>query len=389
MSDAGSRGCPRRQTLKHVDAAMPARKTGGQPRQSLSKPSVEKKSGERQKALHWQSQKPESGVVPAELSFSAGMRACKKSGDWKTALYLLSQMPAAGVVPDRISFNAGISACEQSSEWQMAVYLLSLMPAATVVPGRISFNAGISACEKSGEWQMAMYLLSEMPAASVVPGQKSFHAGVSACEKGGVWQVAVYLLSQMPSAGVVPKEITLIAGIQSCGAARIWELALYLFASIRGNQLQPDVASYRQAIDAALPETVSFELFDQAMQDQTWPDMLRKGGALLDLRDHSCGSAMLGVTWWLAEVVAQQLDRLPHASVSFEIITGSDKEFRMPGQPTGLELQVSVQRLSDARGLPYKIHPIRRRGRLLLDPGGIDPGQLRALYPSSATSPRQ
>ena len=118
--------------------------------------------------------------------------------------------------------------------------------------------------------------------------------------------------------------------------------------------------------------------------------MVQEGGALLDLHDHSCGSAMLAVSWWLAEVVAQQLARLPrHASVSFEIITGSDKEFRMPGQPTGLELQVSVQRLLDARGLPYKIHPIRRRGRLLLDPGGIDPGQLRALYPSSATSPRQ
>ena len=304
------------------------------------------------------------------------------------ALLAMSQMPAAGVVPDVISFSAGISACEKGGEWQMALYLLSQMPAAGVVPNEISFSAGISACEKGGEWQMALYLLSQMPAAGVVPNEISFSAGISACEKGGEWQMSLYLLSQMPAVGVLPNEISFSAGIKSCGAARMWELALYLFSSIRGNQLQPGVASYGQAIDAVLPEVVSFDLFDQAIKDQTWPDMLRRGGAWLDVHYHSCGSAMLAVSWWLAEVVPKQLARLPtEETISLEVITGWGKS-RMPCQPAGSDLQVSVHRLLHARAIPCKIHP-QNRGRLQLDLRRIDPGQLRALYPSSATSPRQ
>ncbi|CAE7938358.1 unnamed protein product [Symbiodinium necroappetens] len=190
----------------------------------------------------------------------------------------------------------------------------------------------------------------------------------------------------MPAAGVVPDEISFNACIRSCGTARIWELALCLFASLRGNQLQPDAASYGQAIDAAWPEAVVFELFDQAMQDQTWPDMLQRGGAGLDLHDHSCGSAILAVSWWLAEVVPKQLTRtLRHDSMSFEVITGWGKS-RMPWQPAGSDVQVSVRRLLDERAIPCEVHP-RNRGRLQLDLRGIDPGQLRELYPP--TSPRR
>ena len=53
-----------------------------------------------------------------------------------------------------------------------------------------------------------------------------------------------------------------------------------------------------------------------------WPGMLKRGGAWLDLHDHSCGSAMLAVSWWLAEVVPQ-LARIPtEESISLEVITG-------------------------------------------------------------------
>ena len=270
----------------------------------------------------------------------------------------------------------------------MALYLLSQMPLARAVPNEISFSAGISACEKGGEWQMALFLLSQMPLAGAVPDEISFNAGISACEKGGEWQMALYLLSQMHLAGVVPNEISLSACIKSCGTASIWELALSLFASLRGIQPQPDAASYGQAIDAAWPEAVVFELFDEAMQSQTWPDMLQRGGAWLDLHDHSCGSAMLAVSWWLAEVVPKQLTRrLRHESMSFAVITGWGKS-RMPWQPSGSDLQVSVRRLLDERAIPCKVHP-RNRGLLQLDLRGIDARQLRALYPSSATSPRQ
>ncbi|CAE7385998.1 unnamed protein product, partial [Symbiodinium microadriaticum] len=142
-----------------------------------------------------------------------------------------------------------------------------------------------------GEWQMALFLLSQMPAARVVPNEFSFNAGISACE------TALYLLSQMPAAGVVPDEISFGAGIKSCGTARIWEMALSLFAPIRGNQLQPAAALYGQAIGATWPETVSFGLFDQAILDQTWPNMFLESGTWIDLHDHSCCSAVLAVSW--------------------------------------------------------------------------------------------
>ncbi|OLP80032.1 Pentatricopeptide repeat-containing protein, chloroplastic [Symbiodinium microadriaticum] len=254
------------------------------------------------------------------------------------ALYLLSQMPAARVVPDE------------------------------VVPDQISVSAGISACEKGGEWQMALLLLSQMPLAGVVPNEFSFNAGISACEKGGEWKMAPYLLSQMPAVGVVPDEISFGAGIKSCGTARIWEMALSLLASIRGNQLQPAAALYGQAIGATWPETVSFGLFDQAILDQTWPNMLLESGTWIDLHDHSCCSAVLAVSWWLAEVVRQQLGKIPtEESILFEVITGWGKS-RMPWQPAGSDLQVSVRRFLDE---------------------GIDAGRLRALYPSSPAAPRQ
>ena len=264
----------------------------------------------------------------------------------------------------------------------MALSLLSQMPAARVMPNEISFNADISACEKGGEWQMALSLLSQMSAAGAVPDQFSYNAGISACEKGGEWQKALYLLSQMPSARVVPNEISFGAGIKSCGAARIWELALCLFA-IRGKQLQLDSATYGQAVDAALAQEVIFELFDHAMQDQTWPDTLQRGRAGLDLHVHSCGSATLAVSWWLAKVVPKQLASMPrNGSISFEVITGWGKS-RMPWQPDESDLQVSVRRFLDERAIPCKIHP-QNRGRLQLDLRGIDPGQLRALYSSSS-----
>ncbi|CAE7826434.1 unnamed protein product [Symbiodinium sp. KB8] len=244
-------------------------------------------------ALCLLSQMPAAGVVPNVISFSAGISACEKGGEWQVALYLLSQMPAAGVVPNEISFSAGISACEKGGEWQMALLLLSQMPLARAVPNEISFSAGISACEKRGEWQMALCLLSQMPSAGVVPNQISFNAGISACEKGGGWQMAVFLLSQMPAARVVPDEMPLARAVP--------------------DEISLSAASYGQAIDAAWPEAVVFELFDEAMQSQTWPDTLQRGGAWLDLHDHSCGSAMLAVSWWLAEVVPKQLTRFRSA----------------------------------------------------------------------------
>ena len=134
------------------------------------------------------------------------------------------------------------------------------------------------------------------------------------------------------------------------------------------------------------PRLSFFELFDQAMQDQTWPDMLQRGGAWLDLHYHSCGSAILAVSWWLAQVVRQQPDRTSE-SILFEVITGWGKS-RMPWQPAGSDLQVSVRRFLDERAIPCEVHP-RNRGRLQLDLQGIDAGQLRELYPCSPTSPRQ
>ena len=234
---------------------------------------------------------------------------------------------------------------------------------------------------------MALYLLSQMPAARVFPNEISFNAGISACEKGGEWQMALYLLSQMPSARVVPDQISLGSCIASCGTARIWELALSLFSSIRGNQLQPVSASYGQAIDAIWPMAVTLGLFDQAILDQTWPNMLRERGTWVDLHGHSCCSAMLAVSWWLAEVVSKQLTRSRRRDLmSFEVITGWGKS-RMPWQPTGSELQVSVRTFLDGCAIPCKIHP-QNRGRLMLDLRGIDPGQLRELYPTSPLNPK-
>ena len=67
--------------------------------------------------------------------------------------------------------------------------------------------------------------------------------------------------------------------------------------------VSPDRAYYAKALDVACREKVSFALFRQALKDDVWPDMLLRNGTLLDLTDHSAGSAMLAVLWWLAEVV--------------------------------------------------------------------------------------
>ncbi|CAE7218689.1 unnamed protein product, partial [Symbiodinium pilosum] len=192
-----------------------------------------------------------------------------------------------------------------------------------------------------------------MPAADLVPNEISFNASISACEKGGEWQLALSLLAQMPAAGVVPSEISSSAGIAACGAARQWRMALSLFSCMLSNGQTPDRESYTQILDAVCTERLSFGLFRQALQEETWPNMLRGRGALLDLHDHSGGSAMLAVLWWLAEIVPWKMARGKHHP-SFGIITGGGKS-RASWQTT--DVRASVLRLLARCGIPCKVHP--------------------------------
>ena len=315
-------------------------------------------------------------VVPNVISFNASISSCEKGGTWQKALLLMSQMLTGKVEPTVISFNASISACEKGGQWQVALHLLSQMPVSRVAPNAISWNAAISACEKSGEWQPALYLLSQMSAAEVLPDVISFNAGISACEKGGEWQMALSLLSLSLSARTLPNKISFSAGIQACANAREWRAAFSLWSEAESRGLEKDSWFYSLALDAVYTERIGFQIFREALAAEAWPEILLQHGAQLDLHSHSCGSAMLAVLWWLAEVVPEQLAS-GQAPRSFEIIPGWGKSRNSWNTS---DIRAAVMNLLARCRIPSNIKSCNP-GRLQVDLSGVDPLSLRAFFP--------
>ena len=258
----------------------------------------------------------------------------------------------------------------------MALHLLSQMSVSTLAPNDVSFNAAISACEKCGEWQMALRLLSKMFAAAIFPTVISFNASISACDKSSQWQMALSLLSLVPATKIAPNVITFSAGMQACANAREWRTALSLWSEVESCGFEKDWVVYSQALVALYTERVGFQLFREALTEEAWPEMLFQHGAQLDL--HPCGSAMLAVLWWLAEVVQEQLDG-DQAVKSFQINTGWGKtrEFWQTS-----DVRAAVLNLLASCRIPCNIEP-DNPGRLQVDLSRVDTVRLRTLFPKS------
>ena len=278
-------------------------------------------------------------------SISAGLSAFKRTGQWQAAVYVLSELLSAGVVPDKRSFNAGISACKKHGAQKSTRDLFYQMLAAGHVPSEKICKKGIAACrrvetndvaqrlqslvltastKKSPQWRMALHWLFQMPSAQLLPDVISFNTGISACREAGKWQVTLLLLSQMLTSKLVPNEVTCNALLLACKGA------------------SPDRAYYAKALDVACQEKVSFTLFRQALKDDAWPDMLRSDGTLLDLTDHSAGSAMLAVLWWLAEVVPGKL----FGNGSSDLFQIKADESKSQGSEEAYPVPASVENLS-------------------------------------------
>ena len=317
-------------------------------------------------------------TAPNVYSFSAAISACEKCGEWQMATQLLSSMLSAGVEPNVISFSASISSCEKGCEWHKALLLMSQMLTTKIYPTVISFNASISACEKAGEWQMALHLLTQIGKAQVLPTVVSFNASISACEKGDQWQMALFLLQLMPATKIAPNAITFAAGIQACAKAREWRTALSLWYEVEACGVKKSQTLYFQALDAFYTERIGFQIFREALAAKELPEMLLQDGAQLDLHLHSCGSAMLAVLWWLAEVVPERLASA-QAPKSFSIITGWGKT-RESWQTT--DVRAAVLNLLAGCRIPSNVKPCNP-GRLQVDLSGVDPLSLRAFFPKS------
>ena len=159
----------------------------------------------------------------------------------------------------------------------------------------------------------------------------------------------------MLTSKLVPNEVTYNALLLACTG------------------MSPDCAYYAVALDAACQEKVSSTLFRQALMDNAWPDMLLRDGTLLDLTDHSAGSAMLAVLWWLAEVVPGKLFRNGSPDL-FQI--KADQGMSQESHKT-YPVRASVQNLLAACRIPCS----SKEGLLQVDLRQFDEARLRALFP--------
>ncbi|CAK0893899.1 unnamed protein product [Prorocentrum cordatum] len=134
-------------------------------------------------------------VEPNDMSYTAGMSACRNGLQWQRALSLLGEMRAAKLVPNALLQRWGKCVREK---WEMATgSVVAQRDAGGEVRARLSFTAGIRACKKGRQWQQALSLFSEMREATLEPNVASYSAGVGACEEGGQRQQALSLLSEI------------------------------------------------------------------------------------------------------------------------------------------------------------------------------------------------
>ena len=214
-----------------------------------------------------------------------------------------------------VSYSAAISACEKNAQWQKALGLFQAMCSSTLSPDVISYSATISACEKGGQWQHALNLLLAMRQDKVRPNVISYSAAISACEKGGQWQRALILFEAMNEIKVNPNAIICSATISAYEKGDQWQQALNLFEAMVGAKVEPDIVTYN-ALLACRDIYGNKNLGGHIFQHGLLP-ILHKSTEfhhrMVDLHEHSEGSARLTLQWWLSTTVAKHLqdrDRL-------------------------------------------------------------------------------
>ncbi|CAE7829511.1 unnamed protein product [Symbiodinium microadriaticum] len=313
-------------------------------------------------------------ISPDLIFLNSCISACKNDGQWELALHLLGQFPFYGIVPDEITYTACMGACEHGGQFQKALDLFFLMH--RTIPDRVMLNAGISLFGRSGQWQLACDLLLRMPALGATLLTQDFNAAIAACAISHEWKSALQLLADMPSAQSEPDDISLASAITACGRSRMWQKSLGLFAELISRGFRPRQDTYNQVLDAVCTEKISFDLFREALRQSTWPLMTTTERSVLDLHDHSPGSGMLALLWWLAKVVPDQLR--PTGRSKFVVVTGYRKHSSYWNKS---DMTATIKNLLDHCGLPWEAPDSEDgKGYLILDLTNQDPARLREFF---------
>jgi pentatricopeptide repeat protein len=178
------------------------------------------------------------------------------------------------------------------------------------------------------------------------------------------------LLEEMRAKGVEPDVITYNASISACGKGGQWEKALQLLEEMRAKGVEPDVFTYGAVIDAVVDQlTFARGLLKKALALGVFAKPVQASDASswkLDLHEHSEGSAVTAVRWWLEEEIRPWLSEQPssvYPDITVELITGWGKH-RGAGK-TG-DIKQAVAQALVAMGVPFKPED-RNHGRLTID----------------------
>ena len=194
----------------------------------------------------------------------------------------------------------------------------------------IHYSITISACGKGGQWEAALRLFDEMAEVGVERNVYSYNSAISACSKGGQCEAALRLFDEMAEVGVERDVITYSSAISACDKGGQWEEALRLFDEMAEVGVERDVITYNVLLNAIGEEPdLAQRLFLDAYHLGLFAAPRRSSKSwFLDLHNHSEGSAITAVRWWLEEEVEPWLLEVGRdSSIDAEVglITGYGK----------------------------------------------------------------
>ena len=273
-----------------------------------------------------------------EFHYSCVIDACAKRGQWEHALEMLAEAKRKGIEADAITYNSVINACAQGGQWERALEMLAEAKREGIEANAITYNSVINACAKGGQWERALEMLAEAKREGIEVDTITYSSVINACAQGGQWERALEMLAEAKREGIEADTIMYAATLDAVRGRPAEARALWLEALELGLFVRPSLPT---------PKLWQF-----------------------DLHEHSEGSAVAAVRWWI-ETEVEPWHHGPEArslDTRVELVTGYGKSRKAWKQELGVsgDIKAAVEALLVEMSIPI-VEGVKNPGRLRID----------------------